>query len=110
DAQVAGLNAALEQAGRRNDELLLMAEMLRAIDGLGSSRDAGPAIARCFSGLLPGRAGTVYLRREPDDMLERLVQWGAATDHPAELPPEACGALCSGRSCATAGAAHLRCA
>src|SRR5438067_2377221 len=43
DAQVAGLNAALEQAGRRNDELLLMAEMLRAIDGLGSSRDAGPA-------------------------------------------------------------------
>ena len=90
DEHAGVLTVAVEQAGRRNHELALIAEMLRAIDALASSRDAGPAIVRCFSRLLPGRAGTVFLRRDGEDELTRLAQWGAASDHPRQIPLDAC--------------------
>jgi diguanylate cyclase (GGDEF)-like protein len=94
--KAAELGVAAEQATRRNRELRLIAEMLRTVEALPSSVDAGAAVGRYVARLLPELGGSFFLLRDEDGMLERQAQWGEASSQPAEMELQACWALCHG--------------
>jgi diguanylate cyclase (GGDEF)-like protein len=91
--KAAELGAAAEQATRRNRELRLIAEMLRTVEALPASSDAGAAVGRYVARLLPELGGSFFLLRDEDGLLERQAQWGEASSQPAEMELEACWAL-----------------
>jgi diguanylate cyclase (GGDEF)-like protein len=76
EAETSTLGSAVERSERRNRELRLVADMLRAVAASPAVRDAGPAIARCFGALLPGTAGAAFLLRDGEDAPIRLAIWG----------------------------------
>lgn len=93
--KAAQLGAAAEQATRHNRELILIAELLRAVEALPSSRDAGAVIARYAARLLPGLGGSFFLLRDEDGLLERQAQWGGVAG-PSRMELDACRALSQG--------------
>jgi diguanylate cyclase (GGDEF)-like protein len=108
--KAAELGTAAEQAMRHNRELRLIAEMLRTVEALPSSRDAGPAIGRYASRLLPELGGSFFLLRDDDGMLELQAQWGEASGQPAEIELASCWALCHGTRYKTCGYKDPSCA
>ena len=71
------LTSAVELGTRQNRELRIVAEMLRAVEAMPSSRDTGPVVARGFAKLLPGAGGTFFALDGSDDgTLRQLSRWG----------------------------------
>jgi diguanylate cyclase (GGDEF)-like protein len=93
EQKAAQLADAVELTGRHNRELRSIAGMLRAIEALPSSQDAGPAVARAFVRLLPGVGGSFFVLGEEGEPLRRLSHWGGASSQPAELRYDDCWAL-----------------
>lgn len=108
--QAGELGAAAALAARHNRELKLVAEMLRAIEAVPSSAEAAPVVARFVPKLLPGVAGTLFLLRDDDGMLQREAQWGDVSEQPAEMDLDACWALRHNARYRTAGYDDPACA
>jgi diguanylate cyclase (GGDEF)-like protein len=93
ETQAGQLAEAVALTTRHNRELKLVAELLRAVEAVPSATEAGAVIARAMPKLLPGVAGTLFLQRDDDNMLDRQAQWGAASDQPAAVDIDSCWAL-----------------
>ena len=103
ERKAAHLASGVELRTRENRELRIVAEMLRAIEALPSSLDAGPVVARGFARLLPEAGGTFFALGVGDGSLRQLSRWGEASVQPAELMPEDCWALHHGARYKTSG-------
>lgn len=99
----ARLASGVELRTRENRELRIVAEMLRAIETLPSSLDAGPVVASGFARLLPDAGGTFFALGVGDGPLRQLSRWGEASAQPAELMQEDCWALHHGARHKTSG-------
>lgn len=103
ERKAAQLASGVELRTRENRELRIVAEMLRAIETLPSTLDAGPVVARGFASLLPEAGGTFFALGVGDGPLRQLARWGEASVQPAELMTEDCWALHQGARYKTSG-------
>ncbi|WP_082439461.1 MULTISPECIES: diguanylate cyclase [unclassified Massilia] len=66
-----------EQSALRAQRLATTAQLLQALDSVGSPAELGTVLPIFLKKLLPGSSGTIYLYRHSRDLLEAQTHWGS---------------------------------
>lgn len=91
------LKEAVTLAETRNAMMSGSARLLQAIDSMQTLDDTAAVLAPCLTALLPGVAGTIYLYRDSNEVLDPLASWGDGEPGSA-IAPDDCWALRFGRA------------
>jgi len=90
--KLADINAQYaKQSALRAERLATTAQMMQALDSVGSPVELGTVLPTFLRKLLPETSGTIYLYRHSRDILEPQAYWGSAATDAALYPSECWG-------------------
>lgn len=86
-----------EQSARRADRLSVTAQMLQALDSVGTPAELDKVLTVFLRKLLPETSGAIYLYRNSRDVLELQAIWGEADGFENTVHPDDCWGLRLGK-------------